>query len=152
MPVDIASPASEALDLALGWLDALNRRDADAMAALVSDDFTYSGMARTPPELGVRWGHDEWLAAFQRNAGAMRKPVIMTIVRAFASGAQAVIEAQRYGERGDGAVYANDYCMIFDTAAGKVRSVRDYCCTATAEAHFAALAAWAVASQRGAVS
>ena len=112
----------------------------DSLKNLKLRDFAYWGMARTPPELGVRWGHDEWLAALQRNAGAMRKPVVMTVVRAFASGAQAVIEAQGYGERSDGAVYANDYCMVFETADGKVRAVRDYCCTATAAPHFAALA------------
>ena|ERR1700751_2666277 len=141
MPAKIAPPpASDALGLARAWLDALNRRDAHAMAALISGDFTYWGMARTPPELGVRWGHDEWLAALQRNAVAMRKPVVMTVVRAFASGAQAVIEAQGYGERSDGAIYANDYCMVFETGEERVRAVRDYCCTATAAAHFAALA------------
>lgn len=129
-----------ALRLARAWVDALNRRSAKALSAILAEDFTYWGMARTPPDLGVRWGRDAFITAVQRGGGGMRKPVLMTIVRDWEAGDRAVVEAEGHGERRDGGVYANDYCLIFEVRDGQVTAVRDYCCTATALGHFRALA------------
>jgi ketosteroid isomerase-like protein len=71
-----------------------------------------------------------------KGGGAMSKPVIMTIVSELGAGDRAVLEAEGYGERADGGVYANVYCLMFWAREGQVRAVHDYCCTATAFAHF----------------
>lgn len=143
MSTDHDTPETPALRLARAWIGAINTRDADAFAAILSEDYTYSGMARTPPGLGVRWDREAFLDAVRRGGGGMRRPVVMTIVGALAAGNRAVIEAAGYGERQDGGVYANDYCLVFEARDGKVASVRDYCCTATASDHFQAVAAQA---------
>lgn len=129
---------NEALALGRAWIAALNARDIGAMSALLADDYSYWGMALTPPELGVRWGKGAFIAALQRGRG-MAKPVVMTEARALGAGAQAVIEAEGHGVREDGGLYANNYCLIFEARDGQVTAVRDYCCTATAAAHFGSL-------------
>ncbi len=128
-----------ALRLGRAWVAALNRRDITAMSALLADDFSYWGMALTPPDLGVRWGKAAFIAALQRGGSGMAKPVVMTEARYISGGDRAVIEADGQGVREDGGVYANSYCLVFEARDGQVTAVRDYCCTATAAAHFSAL-------------
>ena len=128
--------AGTALGLARQWLAALNARNAGALEKLLAPDFTYTGMARTPPELGVHWDRDTFIKTVGRSGTSMRKPVVMTIVSELGAGDRAVLETEGYGERPDGAVYANIYCLMFWTRDGQVTAVHDYCCTATAFAHF----------------
>ena len=52
-----------------------------------------------------------------------------------------MLETEGYGERPDGGVYANIYCLMFWTKDGQVTALNDYCCTATAFAHFQHLTA-----------
>jgi ketosteroid isomerase-like protein len=132
----LSTQAGAALGLALGWVDAINGRDMAAFERLLALDFTYTGMARTPPELGVHWDRATFVGMVAKGGGSMRKPVIMTIVSQLEAGDRAVLEAEGYGERPDGGVYANVYCLMFWTRGGQVTAVHDYCCTATAFAHF----------------
>jgi ketosteroid isomerase-like protein len=125
-----------ALTAARGWVAGVNGRDADALERLLAPDFTYAGMARTPPELGVRWDRATFLGMVRKGGGSMKKPVIMTIVSEMEAGDRAVLETEGYGERPDGGVYANVYGLMFWTRDGQVTAVHDYCCTATAFAHF----------------
>lgn len=133
------------LTAARAWVDFVNKRDADALETLLAEDFTYSGMARTPPELGVRWGKEQFLAAVRRGGGSMRKPVIMSVVSEMEAGDRAVLETEGYGERPDGGVYANVYGLMFWTRGDQVTAVHDYCCTSTAKAHFDHINAYAKA-------
>ena len=107
-----------------------------AFETLLASDFTYTGMARTPPELGVHWDRETFVGVVGKGGASMRKPVLMTIVSEMEAGDRAVLEAEGYGERPDGGVYANVYCLMFWTRDGQVTAVHDYCCTATAFAHF----------------
>jgi ketosteroid isomerase-like protein len=128
--------SGRALGLARQWLAALNQRNGPALESLLARDFTYTGMARTPPELGVHWDRDTFIKTVGTSGASMRKPVVMKIVSELDAGDRAVLEAEGYGERPDGAVYANVYCLMFWTRDGQVSAVHDYCCTATAFAHF----------------
>ena len=128
--------AGPALAAARGWVDAVNNRNVAALEQVLAPDFPYAGMARTPPELGVRWDRAAFLGAVGKGGGTMRKPVIMTIVSEMEAGDRAVLETEGYGERPDGGVYANVYGLMFWTRDGQVTAVHDYCCTGTALAHF----------------
>jgi ketosteroid isomerase-like protein len=130
------SQAVPGISLARRWVAAVNARNLAAFEGLLASDFTYTGMARTPPDLGVHWDGDTFVKMVVKGAATMRKPVIMTIVGELDAGDRAVLETEGYGERPDGGVYANIYCLMFWTRDGKVSAVHDYCCTATAVAHF----------------
>jgi ketosteroid isomerase-like protein len=133
-------PEGAALSLAKQWVQAVNARDVAALERLFAPDSMYSGMALTPPEQGVRWGREMFCKMVARGGGSMRKPVIMTVVGELDAGDRAVIECEGYGERPDGGVYANVYALMFWTRDGQITKVHDYCCTATAAAHFKHLA------------
>ncbi|HEY2659758.1 MAG TPA: nuclear transport factor 2 family protein [Caulobacteraceae bacterium] len=144
------SKADSPVVLARRWVSALNARDASVFETLLAPDFTYAGMARTPPELGVRWDREIFVSKVVRGAGVMAKPVVMTIVSELEAGERAVLETEGHGIRTDGGVYANVYCLMFWTQDGRVTAVHDYCCTATAFAHFERLTdAPAAAQGRG---
>jgi ketosteroid isomerase-like protein len=128
------SVTEASLELARRWIDALNQRDLEVLRTLLTDDFRYSAMVRTPKELAIRWDRDTFLQ-FAAQGGGMRKPVQMTIVGETTTGDQVVIETEGYGERDDGYVYANIYCFLFWIRDGKISAIHDYCCTHTAVLH-----------------
>src|ERR1700722_14182742 len=97
-----ARPAAEsALVLGRRWIAAVNGRDAAALQGLLAPEFTYTGMARTPPELGVHWDRDTFVDMDVKGGANMRRPVIMTIVSELDAGDRAVLETEGYGERPD---------------------------------------------------
>jgi len=118
--------------LAHRWVDAINRRDETALRAVLSDDFLYSGMGRTPKEIAVRWHKDEFVAIVLLARTRMKKPVVMTVIRELAEGNRVAFETEGYGEMRDGFVYANAYCLLYEIDGDKIKAVRDYCCTHTA--------------------
>jgi ketosteroid isomerase-like protein len=118
--------------LARRWVDAVNRRDETAVRAVLTDNFLYSGMGRAPEEIAVRWNKDEFVATVLRARSRMKKPVVMTVIRDLAEGNRVTVETEGSGEMSDGFAYANAYCLLFEIDAGKIKSVRDYCCTHTA--------------------
>jgi ketosteroid isomerase-like protein len=118
--------------LARRWVEAVNQRDEAALRAILSDDFLYSGMGRTRKELSVRWDKDQFVTTVLSARTRARKPVVMTVVRALAEGNRVTLETDGYGEMKDGFVYANAYCLLYEIEGGKIRAVRDYCCTRTA--------------------
>jgi ketosteroid isomerase-like protein len=130
---------SSALKAARGWIEAINTRDLAAMAKILAPEFRYNGMARTPPELGVRWDRQTFLDTVAKSGGGMKKHVEMTVVSELETADRAVLEVEGYGERHDGGVYANVYCLMFWTRDGQVTELHDYCCTGTALAHFSML-------------
>jgi ketosteroid isomerase-like protein len=118
--------------LAHRWVHAINQRDETTLRAVLSDDFLYSGMGRTPAEIAVRWNKDEFVATVLLARTRMKKPVVMTVIRELAEGNRVVFETQGYGEMRDGFVYANAYCLLYEIDGDKIKAVRDYCCTHTA--------------------
>jgi ketosteroid isomerase-like protein len=118
--------------LAHRWVHAINQRDETTLRAVLSDDFLYSGMGRTPAEIAVRWNKDEFVATVLLARTRMKKPVVMTVIRELAEGNRVVFETQGYVEMRDGFVYANAYCLLYEIDGDKIKAVRDYCCTHTA--------------------
>jgi ketosteroid isomerase-like protein len=128
-----AADPGEPVVLGRHWIDALNRRDANALSAILSDNFLYSAMLKNPPEMAARWSKEKFLSITKSTADAgWKKPVIMTIKSEFGAGDRAVIETEGYSELADGYVYANVYCFNFWTEGGKIKAIHDYCCTHTA--------------------
>ena len=129
-----SQPAEASPALAAGrlWMEALNKRDAAALEALLSDDFLYSAMVKQPPEMAIRWDKATFLAMANPASRPMSKPVAMTVKSEMGIGDRAVIETEGYSEHQDGYVYANVYCFLFWTKDGKLSAVHDYCCTHTA--------------------
>jgi ketosteroid isomerase-like protein len=56
----------------------------------------------------------------------------MTVIRELAEGNRVTFEIEGYGKMKDGFVYANAYCLLYEIDGGKIKAVRDYCCTHTA--------------------
>jgi ketosteroid isomerase-like protein len=129
----VAADPGESVALGRRWIDALNRRDVDALGAVLTDDFIYTPKLRNPPEMAPPWTKEKFLGITKSTADAgWKKPVVMKIVSEFGTGDRAVIEAEGYSELSDGYVYANVYCFNFWTEGGKIKAIHDYCCTHTA--------------------
>jgi ketosteroid isomerase-like protein len=119
--------------LARRWVDAINNRDAATLRAILSDDFLYSGMGRTPKEMAVRWGKDQMLnSVLHLGVNHMKKPVVMKVVSEMGEGSWVTLEMEGQSETKDGRIYANAYCFLYEIENGKIKAVRDYCCTETA--------------------
>ncbi len=115
------------------WLDAMNRRDKAAFAALLSDDFQYSGMGRTPKEMAVRWNKDTMIdMAMNIAVKTMKVPVTMKILSEMSEGNRVAMETEGYSETLEGKIYANAYCFLLEIKGDQVKAVHDYCCTHTA--------------------
>jgi ketosteroid isomerase-like protein len=119
--------------LARRWVDAINRRDGDALRAILSDDFLYSGMGRTPKALAVRWNREQMLdSVMHLGVDLMKKPVVMTVVSEMGEGNWVTLEMEGHSETKDGRIYANAYCFLYEIEGEKIKAIRDYCCTETA--------------------
>jgi ketosteroid isomerase-like protein len=119
--------------LARRWVDAINSRDGEALRSILSDDFLYSGMGRTPKEMAVRWSKDQMLnSVMHLGVDHMKKPVVMTVVSAMGEGNWVTLEMEGQSETKDGRIYANAYCFLYEIEGDKIKAIRDYCCTETA--------------------
>ena len=119
--------------LARRWVDAINRRDGEALSSILSDDFVYCGMGRTPKEMAVRWTKEQLLNSVMRlGVDHMKKPVVMTVISEMGEGNWVTLEMEGQSETKDGRIYANAYCFLYEIEADKIKSIRDYCCTETA--------------------
>jgi len=96
--------------LARRWVDAINRRDGEALSSILSDDFVYNGMGRTPKEMAVRWTKEQLLNSVMRlGVDHMKKPVVMTVVSEMGEGNWVTLEIEGQSETKDGRIYANAY-------------------------------------------
>jgi ketosteroid isomerase-like protein len=118
--------------LARRWVEAVNKRDAATLRAMLSSDFLYSGMGRMPKEIAVRWNTDQFIDAVNAGKTRMKKPVVMTVTRALAQGNRVTLEAEGGGEMQDGFQYVNSWCLLYEIDGDKIKSIRDYCCTRSA--------------------
>jgi uncharacterized protein len=119
--------------LARRWVDVINRRDGETLRSILSDDFTYFGMGRTPKEMAVRWSKAQMLnSVMHLGVNFMKKPVVMTVVSEMAQGNWVTLELEGESETKDGRIYANAYCFLYEIEHERIKSIRDYCCTETA--------------------
>jgi|SRR5215813_158408 len=118
-----------ARDVVLAWVDAFNRRDADAAAALYHADAVNTQIAAGRPTVGRPAIHDELLAFFRAFPDNYTRPVNL-----FEDGDWAILEWTGGGTwRGEfaglppnGRAFTLQGCGFFHVMSGKIKFQRGY--------------------------
>lgn len=113
----------------LDWIGAVNRGDEQAILEMVSDDFVFRTMARSPEWIKYRWNKHEFAAVPKAQSTLMEAPIRMEVVRIFGEGDQVVLEAVTDAMLKNGKHYDNAYSLMFQFDDGKITEVREYSCS-----------------------
>lgn len=118
------------------WFDAVNAADEPAILKLLTDDFLFKAMARSPKWLIYRWNRQQFAAAPKAMSTLLRTPIVMEIVGMIGEGDEVAVEAQTDAELMNGKHYNNAYHFVFVLRDGLISQVREYCCTYLVEECF----------------
>lgn len=118
------------------WFDAVNRGDEQGILDVLTDDFLFRAMARSPKWIQYRWGKAEFAAAPKAMGTVMKRPVVMEIVGMIGEGNEVAVEACTDGELNNGKIYDNAYHFVFVVRDGQIAQVREYCCSHLVEECF----------------
>jgi ketosteroid isomerase-like protein len=133
---------STAVDLARQYLDALQRRDPDAMGSLMAPDFVlevplHESGDNDPNRMRAWHGRDEAVANYKR-AFAELTTVLLRELVLYPTDDPTVAFGEAFGEMRTtmGRPYKNRYAFRFDLEGGKVRRLREYCNPVTSAISF----------------
>jgi ketosteroid isomerase-like protein len=118
------------------WFDAVNRGDEQSILALLTDDFVFKAMARSPEWIIYRWTGQEFAAAPKSLSTLLKTPIIMEIVGMIGEDNEVTVEAQTDAELKNGKRYNNAYHFVFVFRDGLISEVREYCCSHLVEECF----------------
>ena len=118
-------------DVALRFLDAMGRGDAETAAQCITEDaFTlakgfgkFAGVRERETILAT-------ITAFRDLMPEGMKPEILSVL---AEGDRVVLEFEGHGKLFNGEDYCNQYCMVFTLRDGRIAQVNEYFCTALAD-------------------
>ncbi|MDB6063588.1 MAG: hypothetical protein JWM78_3691 [Verrucomicrobiaceae bacterium] len=116
-------------EIVRNWFDAVNAGDEKRILALLTDDFLFKAMARSPHWLIYRWSGQEFAAAPKAMSTLLKTPVVMEIVGMIAEDNEVAVEAQTDAELQNGKRYNNAYHFVFVIRDSKIAEVREYCCS-----------------------
>lgn len=114
------------------YFAAVNAMDEGKIRSLLADDFAIVSMNRNPPVLRYKWGADQFVAAPRLMSARMKKPLELRLLAMTAEDDKVAVESDSHGEMLDGRVYENSYHFLFTFKGGKIREVKEYCCSYTA--------------------
>jgi ketosteroid isomerase-like protein len=111
------------------WFSAVNSGDEPAILDMLSQDFEFRGMGRSPEWVKYVWGRADFAAAPRSMSESMVSPIQMEIVGMIAEGDEVAVEAKTDSMLKNGKKYDNAYHFVFVIRDGLVSQVREYCCT-----------------------
>jgi ketosteroid isomerase-like protein len=113
----------------LAWVAAVNSGDEQAILGMLSDDFIFKMMARSPKWLRYRWNRQEFAVASKAQSTLLTDPIHLEVVGLFGEGDRVVLEMQTDVILKNGKHYDNAYSVIFEFKGGKICQVREYSCS-----------------------
>ena len=116
-----------------GYVAALQRGDAGALRASFTPKATWT-IRGDIPVAGTWTGPSEILDGFLAKMTATLDPgtpVTQDLHRIIADGDWAVAEWTSHARARNGALYDNDYAVVFHIASGRIDAVTEYCDTAS---------------------
>jgi hypothetical protein len=111
------------------WFTAVNRGDEPAILDMLTEDFVFRGMGRSPEWVRYTWGRTEFAAAPRSMSQGMKTPIQLEIVGMIGEGDQVAAEARTDSVLNNGKIYDNAYHFVFVVRDGLISQVREYCCT-----------------------
>lgn len=111
------------------WVDAVNAADEEAILGLLSEDFSFRTMARSPEWLKYAWGREEIAKVPAAQGTLAEAPITLEIVKLIADGDDVVLEAATDAMLKNGKRYDNAYSLIFSFAGGQIAEIREYSCS-----------------------
>jgi ketosteroid isomerase-like protein len=118
-------------DVALAFIDAMSRGDAEAIDACLTPDAVAYAMGFG--KLSGSRGRDEIVAntgAFKQLMPTGLRPTYRSIT---AEGERVVVEFDGDAVLANGVDYRNQYCMVFTLADGRITRLNEYYCTILAD-------------------
>lgn len=114
------------------YFDAVNQMDEERILSLLTNDFAIISMNKNPPVLRYKWDARQFAAAPRLMSEHMKKPIKLRLLAMTAEDDRVAVEADSHGELTDGRIYENAYHFLFRFRGGRIREVREYCCSYTA--------------------
>lgn len=111
------------------WLEAVNSGKNEKILDLLTEDFLFKTMARSPEWLKYRWNKEQFAAAPEAQSTLLESPIRMEQVNLIGDGDLVVLEAQTDAYLKNGKHYDNAYSLIFQLRDGKIEEVREYSCS-----------------------
>jgi ketosteroid isomerase-like protein len=131
-----------AIDVARQYLDALQRRDPDAIGAHMTPDFVlevplHESGDNDPNRIRAWHGREEALANYQRAFAELTTTLLSGLVL-YPTADPNVVFGEAFGDMQTvtGRPYKNRYAFRFDVEGGKVRRLREYCNPVTSAISF----------------
>jgi uncharacterized protein len=108
------------------WL-ALLRQDFDAAFPHIADDVEWTVPGKFPGVSGTNCGKER-MREILGGIGTELFPegVAIEIRSVFAEGSVVIVEYTNRGKVFNGKLYENQYCIVFELVAGKIRRIREY--------------------------
>jgi ketosteroid isomerase-like protein len=109
------------------WIE--HRTNEAVVSELLTDDFVFRTMHRSPAAIIYTWNRQQFMAAPKATASVLKKPIVMKVVGMIGEGDQVAVETEGDGELHNGKRYANAYHFVFVLRGGKIAEVREYSCS-----------------------